>query len=528
MTDESYERKPIIKAHPHLFGHTVKGVQWVFAMRMMAQVLSVARLIVLSWFLAPGDFGLMGIALVTLAFLETFTETGFVFALVQKPQPDKLDLDSAWSVALIRGVLVFIVVYLAAPLAVAFFGGSSAAAAAAEEELFYRQTAIWVVRAFAFTIILRSVANIGVVLFRRELQFNKLFVIDVTGLLFDVVVAVLSAVILRSVWALVFGKIACESVRVVMSYSLHPHRPSFRIDRARSRELWSFGKWIFWSTVFFYFLSQGDSLVVGRVIGVTALGLYQLAGRIALLPSTEITNTITQVTFPAYSRIQDDMPRLRDAYIKVLRATALLSCPLAGLIFIFAADFTRLFLKPEWLPIIPVIRILAINGLLASIGSTSGPVFQAVGKPRTSARIQFVKLVFFAAVIYPFTIRWGISGTAFAVLCATLAVQPFMFGVLCRIIGCPIFSIPKACGIPCVLTGLMIVAVLVFRAVCPGPALLHLAVQAIIACAVYLAGAAIADAMTGHEMLTAAKGFFSGLSGPRERQREPDSETKGE
>ncbi|HSV26540.1 MAG TPA: oligosaccharide flippase family protein, partial [Sedimentisphaerales bacterium] len=127
MAHKPAEIPTAAKSHPHLFGRTARGMQWVFAMRITAQVLSLARLIVLSWFLSPSDFGLMGIALVTLAFIETFTETGFVSALVQKPHPDDLDLDSAWSVAFIRGIAVFLVIYLAAPLAVRFFGDSPAA-----------------------------------------------------------------------------------------------------------------------------------------------------------------------------------------------------------------------------------------------------------------------------------------------------------------------------------------------------------------------------------------------------------------
>lgn len=510
MAHEPNEKQAANKAHPHLFGHTLKGVQWVFAMRMTAQVLSVVRLIVLSWFLAPGDFGLMGIALVTLALLETFTETGFVFALVQKPRQDDIDLDTAWSIALIRGILIFVAVYLAAPLAVGFFSGTPATAYGGPKAL-ELNTAVWVVRAFAFTIILRSVSNIGIVLFRREMQFNKLFVIDTTGLLVDVAVAVVVAVILRSVWALVFGKLACECVRAVMSYAMHPYRPSFRIDRSRSMELWGFGKWIFWSTVLYYFLSQGDSLVVGRLIGVAALGLYQMAVRIASLPSTEITNTITQVTFPAYSKIQDDIPRIRDAYLKVLKSTALLSCPLAGLIAVFADDFVRLFLKPEWLPIIPVIQLLAVNGLVVSIGSTSSPVFQAIGRPRTTAKLQFVKFIFLVIAIFPLTLRFGINGTAMAMLIATIALQPLVFGFLRRSIGCSLLNISRVCGPPLALTGLMVGAAAILKLLWHGPSLPQLGVQAIIACAVYLTGLLIFDAFTGSGMLTEARQFMSGV-----------------
>ncbi len=473
-----------------------------------------ARLIVLSWFLAVGDFGLLGIALMTLAFLETFTETGFAFALVQKPQPDRSDLDTAWSVALIRSILIFIVIYLAAPLVAQFFGKSPMSPG--EAPALDRDLAVWVIRVFAFTVVLRSAANIGIVLFRRELEFNKLFIIDTTGLVVDVVVAIVMAVIFRSVWALVLGKLACESVRTVMSYLMHPYRPSFRIDRARSRELWSFGKWMFWSTVFFYFLSQGDSLLVGRLIGVAALGLYQMAGRIASLPSTEIVNVISQVAFPAYSQIKDDLPRLRSAYLLVLKATSAISFPLAGAIIVFASDFAHVFLREDWWSIIPVMQILAMNGLVTCIGSTTAPAFQAVGKPRAAAQLLMVKLAIVAVLIYPFTLWWGIVGAAATVLTATILMQPLMLTIFHRTVGCRISDVLRVCHIPFAITLCMVLVVTALRSVLGlQPSLYGLGFLASVAAAVYAAGVLAADKFLGYGMVATARQLIGEVVGKR-------------
>jgi O-antigen/teichoic acid export membrane protein len=527
MSEDSGKTQRQGQSNPPTYSRVIKGGAWVFAARAAAQVLSLARLIILTWFLVPGDFGLMGIALATLALLETFTETGFMFALVHKPELDKADLDSAWSVSLVRGVFIFLIICLAAPLIARFFEHSSnpaqALAAAANHDL-----AVWVIRAFALTIVFRSITNIGIIFFRRKLQFNKLFIIDTTGLVVDVAVAIVIAVVYKSVWALVCGKLACESVRAVMSYAMHPYRPAFAIDRQRCDQLWKFGKWMFWSTVFFYFLSQGDSLVVGRVVGVAALGLYMMASRVAATPATEITNVITQVTFPAYSRMQDDKPRLRDAYIRVLKAISFLSFPLAGGLVVFAADFTRLFLKESWLPIVPIIQILAVNGLIMSIGSTTGSAFQAIGKPRIPAKIQLVKLIVLAVLIYPFTIWWGIAGTALAMLVATAALQPLVFGMFRRVIGCPISDILRVCRVPCVSTILMLSAVLAVRTFfCPEPSLYQFVFLVIIAGAVYAASVLLADILFGYGIRATARQLIGQLTGNGGGPSDPDPGTKG-
>jgi lipopolysaccharide exporter len=515
MHDDTEKKQNQGQTDRAIYSKAAKGGFWVLTARMAAQVLSMARLIVLAWILAPSDFGLMGVALFTLAFLETFTETGFIPALVQKSELDRADLDSAWSVSLIRGVLIFLVICLAAPLVASFFEHSSNAAQA-QAATANHALAVWVIRAFALTVVFRSVTNIGIVFFRRELQFNKLFIIDTTGLVVDVMVAIVTAVLFRSVWSLVLGKLAGESVRAAMSYIMHSYRPSFRIDRTRCDKLWHFGKWVFWSTVSFYFLSQGDSLVVGRVLGLAALGLYAYAGRIASLPSTEIINVISQVAFPAYSQIKDDMPRLRNAYLLVLKATNALSFPLAGAIIVFASDFTHVFLKEEWWPIIPVMQVLALNGLITCIGSTTAPAFQAVGKPQATAQLLMVKLAIVAVLIYPFTLWWSITGTAATLLTATILMQPLMLTVFRRTVGCRISDILRVCRIPFVITLCMVLVVMALRSLLDlQPSLYGLGSLALIAAAVYVAGVLLADKLLGYGMLATAKQIISEVAGKR-------------
>lgn len=500
---------------PHLFKRTVAGIGWVAAMRVAAQLLSTVRLFVLAWFLAPGDFGLMGIALVTLSLLETFTETGFIYALVQKHEVDRADLDSAWSISLLRGIAICVAMCLAAPLVAGFFEHSSDPAKA-QAALANHDLAVWVIRAFSLTIVFRCATNIGIVNFRRGLEFNKLFVIDTAGLVVDVAVAVVIAVIFKSVWALVCGKLASEAVRAVMSYMVHPYRPSFHIDRARCDQLWGFGKWVFWSTAAFYFLSQGDSLVVVRLFGYTALGVYQFAGRLAALPVTEVSNVVAQVTFPVFSRIQNDLPRLRAAYIRVAQTIAFFSCPLAGLTAVFVPDIARIFLKPEWAPVVPVVQILAVNAFFMSFGTTFGPAFQAIGKPRTIARFSLVKLAVFAVLLYPFTAWWGMSGAAAAGLLATLSLQPLLFVVFSRMVGCRLGELIRACYIPCVVTLVAVAAVLAVKTfLCPQPSLFLFGLLVIMAIAVYAGGVLVVDRLIGLGLVATAKELAGELTGAK-------------
>jgi len=378
----------------------VRSGFWVFLLRIVQRLFSFGRLVILARILSPNDFGLMGIALLTMATLDTFSQTGFQQALIQKKKDIKPYLDSAWTVLILRGFILFVILYFIAPYATAFFNSPEAKT---------------IIQVIGLAILFQAFTNIGVIYFQKELEFNKQFIYQFSGTLIDFIVAISTALILKSVWALVFGLLAGNATRCFVSYLIHPYRPHLSSDLRKAKELFGFGKWILGSIILVFLITQGDDIFVGKLLGVTALGFYQMAYRISNMPATEITHVISQVTFPAYSKLQDNIPKLREAYLKVLQLTAFLSFPIAGLIFVLAPDFTKIFLGEKWMPMVPAMQVLVFAGLVRSIAATTGPIFYAVGKPKIDTQWQIVRLSVLVALIYPFTIKWGIFGASIVV-----------------------------------------------------------------------------------------------------------------
>jgi len=387
----------------------VRGGIWVFALRIASRVLTLIRTIVLARVLAPGDFGLMGIALLAMSALETFSQTGFEAALIQKKEDIKDYLDTAWTISALRGFILFAVLYLAAPYIALFFDTPAATP---------------IMRVIGLSILLNGLTNIGVVYFRKELEFNKQFIYQLSGTVADLVVAITAALLLRSVWALVFGLLAGNLVRFGMSYVIHPYRPRVRFEVGKAKGLYNFGQWVLGSSILIFLITQGDDIFVGKLLGTTALGLYQMAYRISNMPATEITHVISQVTFPAYSKLQDNIPKLEEAYLKTLQFTAFLSFPIAGLIFILAPHFTKIFLGEKWMPMVPAMQVLVLWGVIRSIGVHHGSVLQSVGKPDILTKLNIIKLIILAILIYPLSTKWGIVGTSLAVCASALFITP--------------------------------------------------------------------------------------------------------
>jgi O-antigen/teichoic acid export membrane protein len=425
----------------------VKSGLWILALRMLNRGLGFIRTIILARLLAPEDFGLLGIALLSISTLETFSKTGFDSALIQKKENVKSYLDTAWTVSALRGIVLFSILLFSAPLIASFFNS---------------REATLIIRVIALYTLFAGLRNIGILFFQKELEFNKHFSYEFSATLVDLSVAITLAFILRNVWALVWGGLAASLARLVLSYVIQPYRPRIRIDKEGFKELFGFGKWVLTSGILVFLVTQGDDILVGKLLGVTALGLYQMAYTLSNLPATEVTHMISKVTFPAYSKFQEDRPRLKEAYLKVLKCTTFVSFPLAGGIFLFASDFIRIFLGNKWIPMVPAVQVLVLAGLVRSIAATTGPIFHATGKPRIDTIWQIVRLLVLSAFIYPLTLRWGILGTATAVFFSIFVATVGFLVEATKIIDCDINELAKIIILPLLKTAIVVSSVIVY------------------------------------------------------------------
>jgi len=387
----------------------VRGGLWMLGLRVANRGLGFVRILILARLLLPEDFGLIGIALLATNILDTFSATGFSSALIQRGQAGEELWDTTWLFSLVRGFLLGAIVFAAAPWVAEFFG---------------RPDALWIIRAIGLTLLLRGLTNPSVVGYIKEMSFQRQFGYEIGITVVDAAVAIPLALIYRSVWALAMGGLAGQAAGVVLSWLIHPMRVRLRFDRRAFRELYGFGRWITASNIFNFLLTQGDDILVGRLLGAPALGWYQMAYRVSNLPATEIASVISQVTFPAYAQLQESRARVGAAFLRVIRMSTLLSFPIGALVILLGPDFTRVILGPHWVPMISTMQILAIYGLIHSLGASCGPVFLGLGRANLTAKIQLVKLVIFAATVYPLTKTWGLLGTAGAVAGNAILVNP--------------------------------------------------------------------------------------------------------
>ena len=391
-----------------LSARVVRGSLWVAALSATTSLVGAVRVLVLARLLTPHDFGLMGIGLVLIDLYESFSGLGIQLALIQRGGQARGLYDTAWTLGLIRGGIGSVVQLTLASTIAAFFRAPDARP---------------IVAALALLPIIRALTNIGIVELRRELRWRPSYLIATSAVLADIAVAVPLALSMRSAWALVGGLLAAETVRVLLSYRVHPYRPTLHLARAEARELLVYGRWVFGAGVLTTVLEKGVRALIGRVLGIETLGLFSVAARLAWLPGVQVTRIVRTVTVAAYAKVQESPERLRGAYLRTLRVTALAAIPIGLGMVGYSADLAQLILGPRWGGAVPLLRVLSLLGLVRAIGGTTDPLFFGSGRPWLNTRTQGVELLVVAVIIGPFIAVAGAVGAAWAVALGSLGAE---------------------------------------------------------------------------------------------------------
>jgi O-antigen/teichoic acid export membrane protein len=400
------------------FKDTLKGVGWMTALRGVTRGLAVVKIAILARILSPSQFGIYGIALLVLGFLEVLTETGINVFLIQEKDDTRKYLDSAWVVSIIRGVLISLIILLCIPLVISFFHTPQV------KDLLFLVAGVALVRGFI---------NPMEVIFQKNLQFKKEFLFQ--GFLFfvDASVAVFVGFLTKSEASMIVSMLTAAIIEVVLSFVIFKDRPHLSFDKEKFLKVINRGKWITGAGVFSYAFQNIDNVVVGKFLGTTSLGFYQQAYSISTLPVSEVGQIFNKVTFPVYVRLSGERTRLRNAFIKTAGVILFLVCIFGLVIFVFSKPLILIFLGQRWLTIEPVLKILAIFGILKSLLNFSYSVFLALKMQKVVMLSEFFGILGMGIAIYPMVMKYGIVGAGYSTIIAFACSLPVVVIYLFKI-----------------------------------------------------------------------------------------------
>ena len=423
-----------------ILAQTARGAGWVMAWRMMTRLLGLASTLVLVRLLSPADFGLVALATAFALALDVCLSIGVEDQIVRSHDPRPALYDTAFTLNLIRCLVVAVLIGLAAAPAAQFFNDPR-----------LRD----VLGALAFSAALSGAANVGVADFRRRLAFDKEFKLQFLPRLAGITVTLAVAWLLRSHWALVLGILTNRLGVVVMGHVLHPYKP--RLSLAAWRELIGVSLWSWAISLVAVARDRADSLVIGRVLGPAPLGIYAVGVEVAVLPATELVDPICRACMPGFAatlRGGGDA-QLAEAFLRIIAMMALLTLPAGIGISLVAGPVVALAFGQGWLEAAPVIAILGAACTVLLLGNVSSALLNARAALRTILGVTVASAVVRIGLLLPLTAWLGVFGAACALGLSLVIEHLTLLGCALRLLRLPALRLLMAVQRPVVATMIM-------------------------------------------------------------------------
>lgn len=373
----------------------VSGIKWLMGSTAIQRVITFATTVVLARILTPATFGLFSLAFIAIDSLGLFSSMGFDSALIRKKDDMDKSANTAFFIIPVLGISLYLLLAISAPLIGKFLNN---------------QEVISVVRALGIIFVIGCFGKVPAALLEKSMQFKKVSFIDISSLVIYSIAAIVFAVFHFGIWSLVIAYILKTLYQNILAWLFSGWTPRFEFDKKIAWEMFHFGKFLFLGSLVGFLKWNLDNLLVGKLLGITALGFYGIAFNVANIGGVFLGSKVYRVAFPAYSKLQGNLYDLRAAALKVLKHLSLLVLPLGVAIFFLSGEFLRLIYGLKWLEAKDVLRILAWSGVFNTLPAGMSAIFLACGKPKLTFLITTLQVTMFFVFITPMAKIFGING----------------------------------------------------------------------------------------------------------------------
>lgn len=463
----------------------VRGALSLGSTRLIANAIGAFSIIVLARLLTPDDFAVVAIASSVLSLVQSCTEMSLASALISRPQVSRSEIDTAWTMSLLRsGLIALIFAGFAWPVA----------------QIYSNEGLFGVLLVSGLTGAAAGLQNPLIVQVTREMRFWPVAITQLLQKGLSLGFAIGLALALHSYWAIIAGNAIGAILSSLLTYWLVPYLP--RLSLKHWRQIWSFSGWLFFKQIAETLNWRGDQLIVGAVVPATQFGQYAMADNLAVIPSRESVHPIRQALFPGLSNIGDDPARLRHAVVRAQATAAMIIAPVGVLLALLAEPVVHLALGPQWIASVPFVRIIAVLYTLGCFSIALQPV--AMARNRTG--VLFVQQVASLALKLPLLVlglvMGGLLGAALARLLAEAVSTMFELFAIRVVTGIEIgvqctSHATTAVGLAAMTAGLVLLdSALAGKDI--GPLELF-ALEAVAGCALYVSAVVLAWTLGGRK-----------------------------
>jgi len=444
------------KRQKKFYGRTAKvGALWSLMRQGGNEILGIPSSMIMARLLSPHDFGVAAASSLFMQLATRLTQFGFGAALIRIKNMRPEHATSVYVVNQVMGAITYAILYLASPYMGRFFHSPEAGQ---------------LLSLAALTFLISPLGTVPAALLQRRMQFRYTVLADWTDTIVGLVVTVIFAFKGYAFWSLVYGHLSGLIVRVFLQMYLAAWIPSFKATRASLKELLSFGLGLHSKRLLDYGASNVDNLVVGRMLGMTALGMYDKA--FTTMNKIVFRLTLGQAPFRIFSIIHEDEERFRRAYARLMLSITLLAYPMLAGCIVLAKPLFGVLYGPKWSAAVFPFQLLCVGGMLKLQNAYAAQVNEAVGNIWPQVRRQAVGVVLVFAGAALGSIYGGVTGVALGVLVAIAVLTIAMQDLVRQATGLTWWAMlkPQLPSITCaaVLSAVLFATQLAVRRVAPG------------------------------------------------------------
>jgi PST family polysaccharide transporter len=384
---------------------TFLAMAWNMINQMGVQGLGFFFSIYLARLLSPSEYGLIAMVTVFTGLIGLVIDFGFGSAAIQRTEVDEDGWATIFHTTVVVGLLSFSGFWLLAPWIAEYYN---------HDEL------IPITRLIGAGVLISALSIVLRNKLMKALDFKKLSLINLLGALISGVVGVIMAENGYGVYSLVFLRISNYVVVLIGLWIVSRFwlpRLVYSIEFVKS--IFSYSSYTFLSHLLGYATRNTDNMLIGKKLGDEALGEYNRAYSFLMFPIQTISRVITSVLFPSFSIIKDDLPKVRQSFMKLSSVVSTITIILMANLFISAEEVVLLVFKAKWLGIVPFIRAFALMGVYQSIISLNAPLYTALSHMKLDLKVgMFTEVVFIVCIIIG--VNWGVFGVITALYVGTL------------------------------------------------------------------------------------------------------------
>lgn len=373
---------------------------WKFSERTGVQGVQFVIQIILARLLSPKDYGVIAIIMIFIALANVFIQSGFSTALIQKKDTDELDYSSVFYLSLGLAGVLYIVLYLCAPMIANF----------------YKMNELTnILRVLSLTLFLGAFNSIQNVFIAKTFDFKKQFFSSLIGIICSGILGIVLAYKGFGVWTLVYQQLMNQLLICLVLFIMVKWRPKFLFSLKRIKKLFVFGSKLLLSSLLDTLYMNLTSLVIGKFYSPAMLGYYNRGNQFPQLIVSNFNGAIQSVMFPTLAAEQHNKIRVKEIVRRSIVTSSYIVFPLMIGLIVVSEPLIKLLLTDKWLDCIPYLRIFCLSYALWPIHTANLQAINAIGRSDIFLKLEIVKKII-GLIILIISLKYGAFAIAVGVL----------------------------------------------------------------------------------------------------------------